>query len=254
MKAGDVITYTMTTRNTGTVTVDNVVIADPMPGLSALDCTPAPGASLAPGDEMTCTATYTVTQADVDAGRIDNTATVSGDSISGHPASNASTAIVPTATSADVDLTKKLASNTDGVATWVITVTNTGTGPYPGPFTVTDPLAEGLVLESATGDGWVCTGTTTVSCTHADALPVGGAASVTVVTRVTGTGTITNTASMDVAGRTVESAAKLTDPGTGGFAFTGSEAARYGLIGLLLVLAGWFVVLTSRRRKETAKP
>ncbi len=250
VKPGQVVTYTMTTRNTGTVTVDNVTIADPMPGLSPLDCTPAQGASLAPGASMTCTATYTVTAADVDAGRIDNTATVSGDSINGHPASNASTAIVPTATSADVDLSKKLASSADGVATWVLTVTNTGTGPYPGPFTVTDPLPDGLLFQSAAGDGWACTGTTTISCTHTDALPVGGAASVTIVTQVTGSGSITNTASMDVGGKAVESAAKVPAP-TGGFAFTGAEAERYALVGLFLILAGWFVVFTSRKKRHT---
>ena len=49
-----------------------------MTGLSAVDCTPATPATLAPGDTIDCSATYTVTQADVDAGSIDNTATISG--------------------------------------------------------------------------------------------------------------------------------------------------------------------------------
>jgi uncharacterized repeat protein (TIGR01451 family) len=244
----------MTAHNSGTVTVDHVTVTDPMPGLSALSCTPASGASLAPDATMTCTATYTVTQADQDRGRIDNTATVSGDGAGGSHPSSAASASVLTAGAAKVDLSKKLVSDADGVATWVVTVTNTGTGPYPGPFTVTDPLPDGLTLESATGDGWVCTGTATVSCTHADPLPAGQAASVTVVTRVTGTGSITNTAFIEVEGKSVESAARLADPATGGFAFTGSEAARYGLIGLILVLAGWFIVLTSRRRRHDTGP
>ena len=37
---GDTVTYTFHGQNTGTVTVDNVDVTDPMTGLSALDCTP----------------------------------------------------------------------------------------------------------------------------------------------------------------------------------------------------------------------
>ena len=40
-------------------------------------CTPANGSSLAPGASITCTATHTVTQADIDAGHYLNTACVS---------------------------------------------------------------------------------------------------------------------------------------------------------------------------------
>ena len=41
------------------------------------DCTPANGSTLAPGESITCTATHTVTQADIDAGHYLNTACVS---------------------------------------------------------------------------------------------------------------------------------------------------------------------------------
>ncbi|WP_371302703.1 hypothetical protein [Nocardioides sp.] len=40
-----------------------------------MDC---PVTTLAPGADTTCTASYTLTQADVDAGQVDNTATVTG--------------------------------------------------------------------------------------------------------------------------------------------------------------------------------
>ena len=49
-----------------------------MTGLSAITCTPAVPATLAPAATISCTATYTVTQADVDAGSIVNTASVNG--------------------------------------------------------------------------------------------------------------------------------------------------------------------------------
>ena len=59
--------------NTGDVTLDPVGVDDPKVG--AVTC---PVTTLAPGAATTCTATYTVTQADVDAGPVDNTATASG--------------------------------------------------------------------------------------------------------------------------------------------------------------------------------
>ncbi len=252
MAVGDLITYTMTATNDGTVTLDNVVVEDTMPGLSALDCTPAEGATLAPGDAMTCTATYTVTDADIARGTIDNTATVHGDGINGHPASNASTAIVPTASNADVSLIKKLDRLSGDTATWLITVANTGTGSLPGPFTVTDQLPTGLTYVSADGDGWACTGTETISCTHDAALAPGTDTSITVVTKVTATGTakITNVASMDVLGRTLSGDASVTPTESGGFAFTGAEVTRWGLIGLLLVVGGWFLLGFARKRNE----
>jgi len=90
VNVGDVVTYTMIATNDGTVTLDNTTISDPMPGLSPLTCNPAQGTSLAPGASLTCTATYSVTATDVARGSIDNTATVTADSIGGHSASSAS--------------------------------------------------------------------------------------------------------------------------------------------------------------------
>ena len=77
--AGDVVTYTFDGQNTGTSTLHNVTVTDPMTGLSAIDCTPA-----TPGDPRprrhhrlhrrpTRSPRPTSTPA-----RIDNTATVDG--------------------------------------------------------------------------------------------------------------------------------------------------------------------------------
>ncbi|MCS5491196.1 DUF7507 domain-containing protein, partial [Algoriphagus limi] len=66
---GDVITYTITVQNTGNVTLTDVVVSDPLTGLDELI------ASLAPGVTETYTTTYTITQVDLDAGSVENTAT-----------------------------------------------------------------------------------------------------------------------------------------------------------------------------------
>jgi uncharacterized repeat protein (TIGR01451 family) len=77
--AGDTLTYTLTATNTGTSTLTGVTIRDPLPGLSALDCTPSQPADLAPTETLVCTATYTVTNADAQAGMVMNTATADSD-------------------------------------------------------------------------------------------------------------------------------------------------------------------------------
>ncbi|MBW6500740.1 MAG: hypothetical protein K0B05_05030, partial [Bacteroidales bacterium] len=70
---GDVITYTFYVENTGDVTLTGVTVTDPM--FPSLSCGPV---TLSPGATNTCTAPYLITQADVDAGRVDNTANVTG--------------------------------------------------------------------------------------------------------------------------------------------------------------------------------
>ncbi|WP_176386735.1 DUF11 domain-containing protein [Gulosibacter sp. 10] len=83
--AGDTITYTFVATNTGDTTLRDVTIADPLEGLSALTYGEWPGAegTLRPGESVEATATYTVTQADVEAGGVTNTATSTGTPPSG---------------------------------------------------------------------------------------------------------------------------------------------------------------------------
>lgn len=78
--AGDVITYTFLVTNPGNVTIDNISVTDPKAGLSAITCLPAAPFSLAPGGSASCTATYTVTQADIDGSNaVVNVANAAGD-------------------------------------------------------------------------------------------------------------------------------------------------------------------------------
>jgi hypothetical protein len=72
---GDRIDYTFTVTNTGDALLTNVDIADDTATMSGGPISLAPGAS----NSTTFTASYTLTQADIDAGSVVNIATASSD-------------------------------------------------------------------------------------------------------------------------------------------------------------------------------
>ncbi len=72
---GQTITYSFLVKNEGNVTLHGITVTDPLAGLSAIS---GYATTLVPGASTTGTATYVVTQANVDAGSIVNTATVQG--------------------------------------------------------------------------------------------------------------------------------------------------------------------------------
>jgi uncharacterized repeat protein (TIGR01451 family) len=77
---GQLITYSFKVTNTGSTTLTNLVVADPMAGLSPIKCPPNNNSvipTLAPGQSVTCTATYVVTALNLKQESIANTATVS---------------------------------------------------------------------------------------------------------------------------------------------------------------------------------
>jgi uncharacterized repeat protein (TIGR01451 family) len=77
-QAGQTITYTYDITNTGNVVLDGpFTVSDNKEAVTCL----SPPASLNPGASFTCTASHIVTQADLDAGSITNTATASGKSV-----------------------------------------------------------------------------------------------------------------------------------------------------------------------------
>lgn len=74
-EVGQVITYRFVATNTGGVPLRDVEVDDDLEGLSAVVC--GPDADLeSRGDQLTCSATLTITQADLDFGTFDNFASV----------------------------------------------------------------------------------------------------------------------------------------------------------------------------------
>ena len=80
-QVGQVITYSYMVTNTGNVTVlGQITVTD-----DKVTVTCPPTAALAPGASITCTASHTVTQADLDAGQIVNTASASNGVVTSPP-------------------------------------------------------------------------------------------------------------------------------------------------------------------------
>ena len=72
--AGDTISYTFSVDNTGPVPIAAIVVEDKLLEDTAVCDSP----SLDPSEDTNCSRTYTLTQDDVDAGKVVNTATASG--------------------------------------------------------------------------------------------------------------------------------------------------------------------------------
>ncbi|MEH6576294.1 MAG: hypothetical protein V7731_04380, partial [Amphritea sp.] len=106
-------------------------------GLSAISCSPiAQGGTMAPADTTQCSATYTVTQADVDAGQIDNTGTATGTPPSGPDVTDDDPLSEPVAQDPAIEALKENTDNDDAdmdgnistgdTLTYTITATNIG--------------------------------------------------------------------------------------------------------------------------------
>jgi uncharacterized repeat protein (TIGR01451 family) len=158
---GETITYSYLVTNSGTVTLSSV---HPVEGaftgtgdLSAIECEDT---TLAPGISTSCTATYQVTQADLDAGSISNTATAAATTPAGAAVTAApSTASVSVAQTPAISVTKSASPSDDlardSVVTYSFVVTNTGN------VTLTDvTVDETEFTGSGTPSDVTCPGTT----------------------------------------------------------------------------------------------
>ena len=154
--AGDIIDYDLVVTNTGSVTLTNVTVTDP------LTATNTNIGDLAPGESQTVSTSYAITQADIDsdgtlepdnvlAGQIDNTAVAVSDQTD--PISDDED--VPLTVDPDITITKTAdVSSVDeagDVINYTITVENTGNTSLTN-VTVDDPLLGGDLGTPDSGD------------------------------------------------------------------------------------------------------
>jgi uncharacterized repeat protein (TIGR01451 family) len=81
-QVGELITYTFTVTNTGNISLTNVTVDDPLPGLSAITFTGGDAdndSELDVTETWTYSATYAITQTDINAEVVNNTATTDSD-------------------------------------------------------------------------------------------------------------------------------------------------------------------------------
>ena len=162
--AGDTITYAFTVTNTGNVTLTDIVVSDPQATVAG-----GPIASLAPGasDASTYTASYALTQGDIDAGTFTNTATA----VSEEGASDTGSDTQTFGSNPALTLTKTQIGGPDTVTgvgdviDYRIVLENTGNLTQTGVST-TDQLPDGSIgtlggpIESLTTDGVLDVGET----------------------------------------------------------------------------------------------
>ncbi|MBW7866243.1 MAG: DUF11 domain-containing protein, partial [Candidatus Hydrogenedentes bacterium] len=172
---GDVIAYAFTVVNDGSVQLSNITLADTVGGVTVSG---GPIASLAPGgiDTATFTASYTVTQSDVDAGSFTNTATVTGldpnlapvtddDDETVMAVQTPSILLTKTATTADYDAVGDVLSYTFTVEnTGNVTLTNVTLADTVGGVTVSG----GPIAVLAPGAVDTATFTATYTATQSD--------------------------------------------------------------------------------------
>ncbi len=144
---GDEIVYTITATNTGQTELTNVDISDALiDGLESWECTPEIPATLAVGAQITCTATYEVTAADIDAGTVFNQACVDSDE-------TPETCDDVTTPLAELEIVKSAnVSSYSAVGdeiVYTITATNTGETELTN-VDISDALIDGL-------ESWECT-------------------------------------------------------------------------------------------------
>ena len=201
---GQAIQYTLVIANAGPSTATAIQVTDTPTNLTlgavsgactALPCTLpslAAGASVTIGVEATIVA----------AGAFDNAATAMPAESDPSPPNNTdntgNNGIAEPPAGPQLTVTKTATPSAFAIgapARYDITVANTGGAATSAPITLADSLPAGITLTSASGTGWTCAGTTSITCTFAGSLANGASTTVTLNVMVgAGTSTGTNTA------------------------------------------------------------
>ncbi|MFC7285126.1 DUF7507 domain-containing protein [Phocicoccus pinnipedialis] len=125
-KAGQVVTYNFKVTNNGNITVKNIVLNDPMLG-GTIDLEKT---TLAPGESVTVSKEYTVTQDDLNNGEVKNIATVTGETPDGETPEDEDEVTIPGKHNPSITLEKvsdvKEVEKVGDVVTYTFTITNNG--------------------------------------------------------------------------------------------------------------------------------
>ncbi len=142
-QVGDVLTYDIEVCNTGNVPLYNIVVTDPLTGMSENI------AQLDPGDCASFATSYTITQEDIDTGFVLNTVTTEGEDADGNAVTDEAEESVPGRILPGISVNKELAhinesdltefTQVGDVLTYNIEVCNTGNVILYN-IVVTDPL------------------------------------------------------------------------------------------------------------------
>ena len=160
---GTVIRYSINMTNTGSATLTSISVADPLTGFSQNI------ASLAPGENVTLNTNYSITQADINRGYLNNTVTARYN-YGGIPYSESDNLSIPADVRASMRITKT-ARETDftsagDIINYTFTVTNNGNVTITG-ISVADPNAgincPGVPATLAPNASLTCTAVHTVT-------------------------------------------------------------------------------------------
>lgn len=190
--AGDAVEFRFTVSNTGNVTLSAIdIVEQTFTGSATLPAITCPAGDLAPADDVVCTVTYNVTQPDVDAGSIDNTAIATAQLGATQVDSPSSTITVAVDQNPSLTLSKTVTPDTVGAAgqevTYSFLVTNDGNVTIDSiavselAFTGTGapPVAVCPATALAPSDDMICTATYSLTQVDIDAASVDNTASVT---------------------------------------------------------------------------
>ncbi|WP_106815001.1 DUF7507 domain-containing protein [Microbacterium timonense] len=154
--AGDVIAYTFTVTNTGTTSLHDAAIVDPMLG-GDIGCAALDGAVLQPGQSVVCSPIdYTLTQDDVDGGVVRNTASVTAESPTG-PVEDTAAASADIDQTAGVELQKNAGPVQDSDGDGVVSAGDTIEYSFAVRNTGNTTLTEIVVSDPLLGAGTLCT-------------------------------------------------------------------------------------------------
>jgi uncharacterized repeat protein (TIGR01451 family) len=271
---GQVITYSFLVTNTGNVTMSNVVVDDTQlkPAVALTSGPTCPVTTLAPGASTTCTATYTVTQADLDNGSVNDSATATGTppgSTTDIPPSTPSEVTVPATPLPGLSIVKsadKSSVSTVGqVITYSFLVTNTGNVTLHG-ITVNETAFSGTGTLSviscpttalAPAESTTCTAVYTVTQSDIEAGKVTNTAIAT-GTPPTGTPLISGPSTATVTAAAIDAvnvppAATPSTPAPSALAYTGVAVPLLLVLSGLLTLLGGLIALAGRGRRTRAE-